>query len=236
LLKQRNLVINDAWLAEHFLKTIGYYRLKAYFQPFLVDNNETSDGFKANTTFSNILNLYVFDRELRLLIVDAIERIEVALRTALSNVMSNKYGSHWYLNRKLFANTHLHERFLKEVAVYLKLSKEGFIKNYYSSYHSPEHPPSWVVVECLSFGTVSKAYANIQDRGVRKAVGDVLGQYSETIKSWMKALTYTRNVCAHHSRLWNRFFINKPGMSKCTIFLLITLVLSPCKHILSSNC
>jgi abortive infection bacteriophage resistance protein len=209
LLKQRKLIINDSWLAEHFLKTIGYYRLKAYFQPFLHDNNSIN-GFQPDTTFSHILNLYIFDRELRLLMVDAIERIEVALRTALSNAMSNKFDPHWYLNPTLFANAKLHENFLKEVAAHLGRSKEDYIKDYYSRYHSPQHPPSWMVVECLSFGTVSKAYANIKDRGIRKEVGDTLGQYSEVLKSWMKALTYSRNICAHHARLWNRFFINKP--------------------------
>ena len=118
------------------------------------------------------------------------------------------------MDQTLFANTKLHEQFLKEVAVHLRRSKEAFIKKYYSHYHSPEHPPSWMIIECLSFGTVSKAYANLKDRGIRKEVGDTLGQFSEILKSWMKALTYTRNVCAHHSRLWNRFFINKPRKVK----------------------
>jgi len=47
-------------------------------------------------------------------------------------------------------------------------------------------------------------------RKLRKQVSDKLGQFSEVIKSWMKALTYTRNICAHHARLWDRFFVNKP--------------------------
>ncbi len=103
LLKQRNLIINDTSLAEHFLKTIGYYRLKAYFQPFLL-NNKSTHGFKAGTTFSDIVKLYIFDRELRLLIVDAIEPIEVAMRTSLSNAMSNNHNPHWYLDQTLFSN------------------------------------------------------------------------------------------------------------------------------------
>lgn len=233
LLKQRNLIINDAQLAEHFLKTIGYYRLKAYFQPFLLNNN-SDEEFKTGSTFSNILNLYIFDRELRLLIVDAIERIEVALRTALSNAMSNKYDPHWYLDRTLFINTKLHEKFLKEVADHLRRSKEEFIKDYYSRYDLPEHPPSWMVMECLSFGTVSKAYSNLKDRSIRKEVGDILGQFSEILKSWMKALTYTRNVCAHHGRLWNRFFINKPKNAKVNYVPPNNATLSQCKLILLS--
>ena len=88
LLEQRNLIINDAWLAVYFLNAIGYYRLKAYFQLFLLNNN-SNDGFKAGTTFSDILKLYIFHRELRLLIVHVIEHIGVTLRISLSNTMSN---------------------------------------------------------------------------------------------------------------------------------------------------
>lgn len=65
--------------------------------------------FKDGTEFKQIVNLYSFDRELRLLIMDAIERVEVAIRATLNNVMANKYqtddicsGSHWYLNKSLF--------------------------------------------------------------------------------------------------------------------------------------
>lgn len=157
-----------------------------------------------------MLNLYVFDRELRLLVTDALERIEISFRTAISNTMSNKYGAHWYLNQNLFINGDRYESFLTEIKIHLNRSHEDFIKTYYSKYSHPEHPPSWMVMECLSFGTVSKMFSNIKDRSARKSVGDLLGQYSEVIKSWMRSLTYTRNLCAHHSRLWNRYFINKP--------------------------
>lgn len=214
LLKERRLIIEDPNLAEHILKTIGYYRLKSYFQPFLLDQRNSHNGFKTGTTFSNILHLYLFDRELRLLVIDAIERIEVALRNILSSTMSHHHGPHWYLHEPSFTSEKFHKNFLKEVFDHLKRSQESFVKNYYSRYSYPEHPPSWMVMECLSFGMLSKAYANIRDRRVRKEIGDALGQFSETIKSWIRALTFTRNVCAHHARLWNRFFINKPAKIK----------------------
>ena len=65
-------------------------------------------------------------------------------------------------------------------------------------------------MECLSFGVISQVFSNIKDRGCRKAIGDVFQQYSEIVKSWMRSLSFTRNLCAHHARLWNRFFINTP--------------------------
>ena len=62
LLKQRRLNIPDTAQAEHFLKTIGYYRLKAYFKPFILNSN-SENGFKPKASFTDILRLYNFDRE-----------------------------------------------------------------------------------------------------------------------------------------------------------------------------
>ena len=212
LLKHKGMILGDDQEVGHYLTMIGYYRLMIYFRPFLLsaDSNST---FKPNTRFSDVLNLYVFDRELRLLVTDGLERIEVSFRAAISNVMSLKYGAHWYLNSALFSRCDQYQSFLEEIKVHLKRSHEDFIKTYYAKYNHPDHPPSWMVMECLSFGTISKMYSNIKDRSVRKEVGDILGQYSEVIKSWMRSLTYTRNLCAHHSRLWNRFFVNKPQIA-----------------------
>jgi len=192
------------------LRTVGYYRLMSYFKPFLMEPKDSEQGFKTGTNFSDILQLYTFDRKLRLLVTDALERIEIALRSSISNVMSIKYGSHWYLDGKLFVNQASHDGFMIEIKKHLKQTKEDFIQSYYKNYDSPEHPPSWMIIECLPFGAISKLYSGITDRSARKQIGDIFGQYSEVLKSWMKSLTYTRNLCAHHARLWNRFFINKP--------------------------
>lgn len=206
LLIRKGLRIENFQEARHLLQTIGYYRLQFYFHPF----QSSTDSFKSEVAFPHILELYNFDRELRLLVSDAIERIEVAFRAAISNTMSIKYDAHWYLNSELFFSSEKHRLFLANLDGSLKQNHEGFIAHYYSNYHSPNYPPSWMIMECLSFGAVSKLYSNIRKRVDRKDIGNILGQYSEIIKSWMKSLTYTRNVCAHHSRLWNRFFVNKP--------------------------
>lgn len=76
LLTQRGLHFPQPTLAHHFLETIGYYRLMAYFKPFLVDRQDADKGFLPKTTFSHILQLYIFDRELRLLAVDALELLK----------------------------------------------------------------------------------------------------------------------------------------------------------------
>jgi abortive infection bacteriophage resistance protein len=211
LLSRRNLQIDDPIAAEHILSMIGYYRFISYLKPFLQDPQQSDKGFRAGTQFMDVVHLYSFDRKLRLLVSDAIERIEIAFRTAISDHMSIQHGAHWYLESVLFTNQKQHQFLLGEVNQHLQRSKEDFIRQYYANYDSPAHPPSWMIMECLSFGTISKLYGNLKQRRIRKQIGDQLGQYSEVLKSWMKALTYTRNLCAHHARMWNRFFVIKPG-------------------------
>jgi abortive infection bacteriophage resistance protein len=210
LLRERGLIISDPLLAAHYLNTIGYYCLSAYFKPFEQENTGNCHQFRAPIEFSDVLNLYIFDRELRLLVSDALERIEVAFRTSLSNVMSIKYGPLWYQNEKLFKRQDYYKGFWKDFVRQLDQSQETFIRHYYSHYDFPDYPPSWMIIECLSFGLISKLFHNLADRSVRKQIGDVFGQFSETMKSWMQCLTYVRNLCAHHARLWNRTFVIQP--------------------------
>jgi abortive infection bacteriophage resistance protein len=70
LLQQRGMQIEDPATAAFYLQHINYYRLGAYWLPFEVDH--ASHRFKPGTRFDDVLKLYVFDRELRLLVLDAI--------------------------------------------------------------------------------------------------------------------------------------------------------------------
>lgn len=79
LLKSRGLEITDESKAISYLEGISYYRLSAYFLPYQVEK----DKFNAGVSFKQIINTYSFDRELRLLVFDCIERIEVAIRTQI---------------------------------------------------------------------------------------------------------------------------------------------------------
>ncbi|MDO4997341.1 MAG: Abi family protein [Neisseria sp.] len=115
--ENRGLQIPDLVRAERYLDFIGYYRLSAYTIPFQTTTN--SHQFKAGITFDDVLDLYVFDRELRLLIMDAIERIEVAVRSQISNVMAlsldengQKYGAFWYLEGRHFQQKYEHMKLL----------------------------------------------------------------------------------------------------------------------------
>ena len=76
--QDRGLIIPDLARADRYLSFIGYYRLSAYtipFQHIVATPSTVLHQFKTNTTFDDVLNLYIFDRELRLLVMDAIERM-----------------------------------------------------------------------------------------------------------------------------------------------------------------
>ena len=103
LLKKRGMIILNEENAFHFLKNISYYRLKGYWWDMQIDFQ--LHQFKADSVFEDVIDRYNFDRHLRLILFDAIERIEVALRTKLIYHMSLPYGGLWYLNCNLFDNS-----------------------------------------------------------------------------------------------------------------------------------
>lgn len=83
--EQRGLLLRDRERAARYLRHIGYYRLSAYVRSF---EDSERDRLRADASFDDVLALYIFDRKLRLVILDALERVEVSVRTAVSDRMS----------------------------------------------------------------------------------------------------------------------------------------------------
>ena len=109
LLKRRGMIVGDEAQAQHYLSFISYYRLRAYWLPFEVPAANNGDhAFRDGTTFEDVLTLYIFDRELRLLVLDAIERVEVALRAQWAHHMAMTYGPHGYLEQGNYAHIGRH--------------------------------------------------------------------------------------------------------------------------------
>jgi abortive infection bacteriophage resistance protein len=214
LLKARGLIIEDDALAERTLRYIGYYHFSSYTLNFqLADKSLNHHQFISGTRFEDVLSVYEFDRKLRLLVMDAIERIEIAAKSCIINEMSLHNGSHWFMDRQIFNPRMRHDFFLEEIQRDLQFNKEKggdlFIRHYFDTYSYPTLPPVWMVFETLSFGTISRIFSNIP-RSDQKSVAYHFGQSPEILRSWLQTTTYIRNLCAHHSRLWNRVFTIKP--------------------------
>jgi len=225
LLKSRGLLIEDEAQAKHYLRNIGYYRLSGYGLVFQVDYN--ADGqhrFHPDASFEAILDLYVFDRKLRLHMLDALERIEVAARAAISHEMCALHGPHWYMDVAHFFDQSRHAKFLNVAKKDLGHgqgqgcadkadTRQVFIQHYYAKYDQPVLPPSWMAFEVLSFGTVSQVFNNLT-RQNQKHISRSLNLDPSIFSSWLHAVSYTRNLVAHHSRLWNRTFTIAPKPAK----------------------
>lgn len=214
LLQSRGLHIPDVNKAEHYLSFISYYRFRAYTYPFQ-DNSDPNHPFLRGTNFDQILDLYVFDRELRLLVLDAIERVEIALRTQIIYQFAMNNGSHWHENASLYIKPKLFKKDMQKLKNELSRTSEVFIKHYYSKYTNPPDPPAWMSLEVVSLGTLSKLFENLKMSPEKKAVAKELGlPHPYVLESWMHAFTNVRNICAHHSRLWNRKLTVMPKLPR----------------------
>ncbi|MDF1848566.1 MAG: Abi family protein [Parvibaculaceae bacterium] len=217
LLKTRGMEISDQQKAERYLNHIGYYRLSAYWYPCReVDpSNEhvRLDAFKASTNFADVVDLYVFDKRLRLLFLDAIERIEVSLRTAIA--LEIGAASPWaYLDPKIYKKNFTvkpgvqsqsqFEKWKNKLSNQQVVSKESFVTHFSKKYPKSELP-IWIAVELWDFGMLSKLLSGLDPKHSR-AISNSYGvaQRPNLVPAWIRSLNIVRNICAHHARLWNR--------------------------------
>ncbi len=215
LLSEQGLIIDDNVVAGHVLATVGYYRLSGYLLPFKeAHNSHGRRSFKPETTFSKVWSHYQFDRELRLLIMDAIEKIEVALRAAITNVTSLKFDPFWYVDKTYYRDVKPYNLLMRNIDKIIKDKHTIFIRHYLEKYDHPPYPPLWMIIETLSFGVCSKLFKNIKKVSIRKEIAAIFGQSTTILESWIQSLTFVRNICGHHARLWNQWLVNAPLIPK----------------------
>tara|TARA_R110002153_G_scaffold257677_1_gene416938 strand:- start:1135 stop:2037 length:903 start_codon:yes stop_codon:yes gene_type:complete len=206
-LQERGLEINNIARATHLLESISYYRLSGYWYPMLAD--KSNHQFKANSTFQSAFQLYSFDRELRVLILRELEKIEVSIRAKMIYLLSHEYGAFWYQDANLFKNHINHSKCLGSLEHEYNRSDEEFIDAFAKKYSNPL-PPSWMMLEITSFGTLSFLFSNLKPGKVKRDIARHFGLNDKTFSSWIHSIVYLRNVCAHHSRLWNRVMSIQP--------------------------
>ena len=170
--------------------------------------------FKPNSRFEDALNLCKFDAQLRTLMFEAIQELEIALRTKVNHEFSMQHGAFWFYDTSLADDEHKYIENMNAVDRELQRSKEDFIKEHRQKYDKPVFPPSWKTLELASFGTLSKLYYNCNDTKTKKHIARQFNlPQHEVLESWMRSLTVLRNCCAHHSRIWNRRLTNAPQLS-----------------------
>lgn len=216
LLIERGLIIESKDELVHHLSMVNYYRLSAYWYPFKkIDPTDGKERFIPNTTFEMIWGLYSLDRKLRLLIMDAIERVEVAfLRTRMVEHFTLIHGPFGYAEIKNFSpkfNQITHQRLLDEIDALVMRSKEEFVSRFQSKYTNEPRPPLWITAEIMSFGNLFTFYRYL-NRSEQQFLAGTFNLYPPVLESWLHTLNFIRNACAHHSRLWNRILPIRPQL------------------------
>ena len=200
-LAARGMSIPDLDTALRRLQHNNYYRLGAYWLPFEADHKKHL--FKPGTTLEHVISLYEADRDLRLLVLDAIERIEVSVRAQWAYQMGHEFGPHAHLDPRRARDQGFWEKNHLALKDEVGRSKEVFIVHLSRKY-TEELPPIWAVCEIMSFGLLSRMVKNTRSNLVRKRITGVYRIPAPLLDSWLQHLTYVRNLCAHHARLWNR--------------------------------
>ena len=205
LLKTRGLHIEDEARTENYIRRIGYYRFSAYLYPLLALPKE-NHVFKPGTTFNQALDMYRFDRHLRLLMFNEIEKIEIAVRSAIVNIASHETGNPFWMTDPAYfydAKTFVKTKLLIDAE--LAKSREDFIDHFRNTYSDP-YPPAWMLAEILPLGVLTKIYDNIKSNQIRKKIAHEFSLEVPVFNSWMTIITVARNNCGHHARVWNRTF------------------------------
>ena len=231
-LTEHGLQVRDGNRALRLLEVTSYFRLIPYMRPFQ-RMDIGGRRFQPGARLDQIYTLYQFDSRLRQLAMAALERVEVAVRAAISNHMAPNYGTHWYLARERFNGHYNHDGLLSSLRTQLdkerrKFSRErrqienssaslerqsqniehrkrdNYIRFYAETYTEPPLPPSWAMAEELSLGGISHLFSGLARDRDRKQIARCFAVPQLVLASWLHTLTFIRNICAHHARLWNR--------------------------------
>lgn len=214
LMKKRGMLADRSDLIRH-LQDVGYYRLSGYWHIY---KKRGSDKFCEGTTFQRAWDMYVFDRQFRLVVLDAVERVEVYMRTQLAYLLAEQTGPFGFLDKTNLPrlSEERYEHFVEKCRDAYGRAKGGepFAKHFNDKYGNHHNlPPYWILVNVMDFGMVVTLYSG-SPVPVRKQIADGLGVSTKVLDSWMVTVNTVRNICAHHGRLWNRIIGNPPKIPK----------------------
>lgn len=201
ILKERELIIEDEEFAKFVLSNVNYYRFTAYLLHFKIDEYKYMEG----TTFELIYELYKFDRELRSLITDVLGSIEISFRTYIAYTLAMNYGAIGYLDKNNFKNAWYHCKFI----VKLDIEKNNNSNKLFIKHHNQKYGgklPVWVATEIMTFGMLSKLYANLLPIDKNYIKNNLCKINPKLVDTWLQSLTHIRNQCAHYGRIYNNLF------------------------------
>ena len=208
LLVERGLEIEDRVEAAMFIHRTNYYRLSGYLRPFQINPDAGENSFRTGTSLKQVRRIYEFDQHLRLIVGAAVAEFEVEFRAALAYKLAEKLTPTGYTLERHYKRLEVHTECMKRLDEERQRSKEPFMRHHNDKYAAMD-VPIWVVVECASFGLLSKMMSNLKEPSYIKQIAGTFGLPQEYFDTAVRHLSYIRNICAHHGRLWNRQIVEK---------------------------
>jgi abortive infection bacteriophage resistance protein len=213
LLRSRGLEIHDEQSARAELRRLGYYRFSGFAHALKAprpDAGTSPRQYKAGATFPLVIQLAEFDKALRLLVLQGLESIEIAVRSAVVERLG-RYDVEAHRNRALLdgrftvappGQVSAHDEWLQRFDLLVARSKEDLVEHHRQRYG--DRMPLWAVLEILEFGLLSRLVAGLRHRD-RSALAQAFEVgHPGVLTSWLHTFNVTRNRAAHHARLWNR--------------------------------
>jgi len=214
-LLDRGLITPNKENLTQYLSVVNYHRLSAYWYPYRrIDPATGNEKFAPDTTFEMIWRRYSFDRRLRLLMMDAVEHIEIAiLRTRMVEQFTLLHGPFGYCDPQNFHPKLNHARLIREIDIAVKRSREEFVQRFQRKYNRESHLPLWMAAEVMTFGQLFTFFRFLHNTE-KKQLSQIFYVHAPVMESWMHTLLFIRNACAHHVRVWNRVIPIRPKLPK----------------------
>lgn len=207
LLQTRGLTVRDPAAAAEFLLHINYYRFSGYCLAFKQDPHR----FLPGVSFEQVRGSYDFDRVLRDLVTEALELIELDFRATIAHHFGRVHGPFGHTSAAVFFTKFRHAEWLSKLHEESERSRESFVTHFKATYVEFPDLPVWIATEVMSFGTLSRMYAGML-RADQRAIAARYGFQPSNLLSIMHHFVYVRNLCAHHSRLWDRIWAIKSDL------------------------
>lgn len=250
-LRDRGVEIEPRSQTIALLGAVGYYRLTGYLYPLRkselrLDEHgkgqlEILGDYRPGASVAHVARVIEFDRQLRMLVMDGVERIEVAVRMRLGYVLGRR-SAFAHLDPETFhpaftehqvddatgwrTRPSKHAEWLARVAARRDGSDEAFVAHFREKYDG--QMPIWALTEILELGHISRLYRGLND-GDANEIAQAFGVPTKTLMAnWLASVNYVRNVAAHHARLFNRKLQYAPSRPKVG-------VVPPLDHLRSSS-
>lgn len=232
-LESKGVRIGDRAVAASVLREVGYYRLTGYLYPFRESSSVTDevgrrhvevyDRYRAGTELGAAGAFIAFDRSLRLLVIEGVERIEVAVRTQVGHVLG-EHTPFAHEDGTLFTGaftaprpdapdgSSAHTAWLQRVRDRQDSSDEQFVAHFRTKYD--DRMPIWALTEILELGHLARLYGGLRNDVATRIAREFGVPTKKTMLSWLASVNYVRNVAAHHARLFNRKLVAVPKRPK----------------------